>query len=262
VTDDEALIRLDAIALHRRGAPVFEAVDFALGVGECVALLGPNGAGKSSLLHLMVGLDRPAAGRVMAFGSERVAEADFREVRVRAGLVFQDPDDQLFCPTVLDDVAFGPLNLGAGVDEAAARARETLQTLGMASYQDRITHYLSGGEKRMVALATVLAMRPDVLLLDEPTSGLDEQARERLTDHLAALPMAMVLASHDSRLIERLATRAVVLDEGTLRAGRIHSHPHVHQHAHTHVHVAGREEGEHHYPGLGRDLIHHEPTGS
>ena len=105
---------------------------------------------------------------------------------------------------------------------------------------------------------TVLAMRPEALLLDEPTSGLDEAARERLIDHLGDSGKAMVFASHDSRLIERLATRAVVLDELTLRAGRIHSHPHVHEHAHTHVHVAGRESGEHHYPGLGRDLIHHD----
>lgn len=256
----DPLIRLSDIALHRRGGAVFERVDFELAPGERVALLGPNGSGKSSLLHLIVGLDQPAAGTVTAFGADRARESDFRDVRAQAGLLFQDPDDQLFCPTVLDDVAFGPLNLGSAPEDAAEQARQTLGRLGFGSYEGRITHHLSGGEKRLVALATVLAMEPRVLLLDEPTSGLDDSARERLIEHLGRLEdMAMVFASHDSRLIERLATRAVVFDGGTLCTGRIHSHPHVHEHAHTHVHVAGRETGEHHYPGLGRDLIHHEP---
>ena len=213
----EPLFRLDGIRFAYDGAqPVLDGAEFALGPGERVAVLGGNGAGKTTLMHLMVGLLKPAAGTVEAFGRARRDEADFREVRARAGLVFQDPDDQLFCPTVAEDVAFGPLNLGRARDEAMAVAGCTLAALGLAGFEERITHKLSGGEKRLVTLATVLAMEPDVLLLDEPSNGLDEEARDRLIDILLALPQAMVIVSHDKPFRERLSTRAV-----TLRNGRV-----------------------------------------
>ena len=194
--------------------PVLSGVDFALAPGERVAVTGANGAGKTSLLHLMVGLLRPWAGRIVAFGRERAVEKDFREVRARAGLVFQDPDDQLFCPTVAEDVAFGPLNLGKSRAEASAMVEQTLGTLGLEGFGGRVTHKLSGGEKRLVSLATVLAMEPDVLLLDEPTAGVDEAAAERLLPILRALPQAMVVVCHDRGFRDVLATRTVHLADG------------------------------------------------
>lgn len=203
---------------HRPERPVLRGVDFTLRPGERVALRGPNGAGKTSLLHVMLGLLRPQAGEVTAFGARRRSEADFRPVRARAGLLFQDSDDQLFCPTVIEDVAFGPLHLGATPAQARARAQETLAALGLAGFDDRVTHALSGGEKRLVALASVLAMRPDVLLLDEPTNALDDAARERLLAALSQAPQAMVVISHDLDAARRLATRWVYLSDGLLTA--------------------------------------------
>ncbi|MBF0623501.1 MAG: ABC transporter ATP-binding protein [Magnetococcales bacterium] len=194
--------------------PVLSGVDFRLEPGERVALIGPNGAGKTTLLHLMVGLRSPQAGLIAAFGRVRRREADFREVRQRAGLLFQDSDDQLFSPTVAEDVAFGPLNLGLDRVAALERVRVTLERLGLTGFGPRVTHTLSGGEKRLVALATVLAMEPEVLLLDEPTNGLDRDAAARLFAILDGLPQAMVVISHDHLFLERLTRRAVHLERG------------------------------------------------
>lgn len=213
----ETLFRLSGVHFaHDFIRPLLAGVDFQLRPGERVALLGDNGAGKTTLLHLMVGLLRPQAGIVWAFGAERRAEADFHDVRARAGLLFQDPDDQLFCPTVAEDVAFGPLNLGASRAEARDRVAEALARVGLDGFGDRVTHKLSGGEKRLVTLAAVLAMGPQVLLLDEPSNALDRAARQRLIDILAGLPQAMVIVSHDDDLVARLASRRVVLRDGTV----------------------------------------------
>lgn len=239
-----SLITLEGICFDYPDRPVLTGVDFGLAPGERIALIGPNGAGKSTLLQLMVGLHRPKSGRVLAFGRERCSERDFREVRARAGLMFQNSDDQLFCPTVLEDVAFGPLNLGKTPKEAVAVAIDTLEALGLEPLADRVTHRLSGGEKRLVSLATVLSMQPDVLLLDEPTNGLDEDTEQRLLNHLQQLSMAMVFVSHDRRLVERLATRAVVLRDGALVDGVIHSHVHAHSHVHIHSVDAMHSSGE------------------
>lgn len=198
------------------GRTVLDGADFSLRAGERVALLGDNGSGKTTLLHLMVGLLTPQGGRVVAFGQERRREADFFGVRARAGLLFQDPDDQLFCPTVDEDVAFGPLNLGKSRAEAAALAEAALERVGMAGFGARVTHTLSGGQKRLVTLAAVLAMEPEVLLLDEPSNALDAGARGRLMAVLSSLPQAMVLVSHDGGLVDRLATRRVTLEHGRL----------------------------------------------
>jgi len=196
------------------GRPVLSGCDFSLRSGERVALLGPNGCGKTTLLHLMVGLLRPDAGQIEAFGRRRVAEADFHEVRRRVGLLFQDADDQLFCPTVAEDVAFGPLNLGKSRDEVRRIVAGTLESLGLAGYEHRVTYRLSGGEKRLVALATVLAMQPEVLLLDEPNGGLDDAALERLIGILMRLPQAMIVVSHDRAFWEAVTTSAVELRNG------------------------------------------------
>ncbi len=216
----EPLIRLTGLRFAYAGRPpVLDGADLSLWPGERVAVTGTNGAGKTTLLHLIVGLLKPQAGEVWAFGAARRSEADFRAVRARAGLVFQDPDDQLFCPTVTEDVAFGPLNLGKTAAEARTIVGQTLASLGLLGFEERITHKLSGGEKRLVTLATVLAMQPEVLLLDEPTGGLDEQATERLAAILGGLPQAMVLVSHDRAFRRRLATRAVHLRDGRIIDG-------------------------------------------
>ncbi len=231
------LLTLEGITFRYPERPVLTGVDFHIRAGERVAVVGPNGSGKSTLLRLMVGLHRPQAGRITAFGRPRGNEQDFRDMRRRVGLLFQDSDDQLFCPTVEEDVAFGPLNLGLTPEAAVARAHATLASLGLGGLAGRVTHRLSGGEKRLVALAAVLAMEPEVLLLDEPTNGLDTATEERLTAHLEALPQAMVFVSHDNRLLARMVTRAVLLHEGRLHAATMHSHPHTH--AHLHIHAPG-----------------------
>lgn len=199
----------------RRGV-VLDKVDFSLYPGERVALTGANGAGKTTFLHLLVGLKKAKGGEIHAFGQLRKEEKDFVEVRAKAGFLFQDPDDQLFCPTVLEDVAFGPLNLGKSRTDAINIARDTLVSLGMEGFEDRITHQLSGGEKRMITLAAVLAMDPDVLLLDEPSNALDRDARQRLLDTLLALPHAMIIISHDDDFLNQLATRRVRLVDAQL----------------------------------------------
>lgn len=209
------MIRLEDVHFaYGHDRPVFEGCSLSLGPSQRLALLGANGSGKTTLLHLIVGLVRPQRGRIEIFGCQRACEADFHEVRRRVGLLFQDADDQLFCPTVAEDVAFGPLNLGKSHDEVRRIVGRTLDGLGLAGYEHRITYRLSGGEKRLVALATVLAMEPEVLLLDEPTSGLDEEATERLTGILRRLPQAMILVSHQRAFREAVADHAVELREG------------------------------------------------
>ncbi|MEY6431061.1 ABC transporter ATP-binding protein [Thioalkalicoccus limnaeus] len=212
----EPLLELRRVAFGYPERLVLRDLDLRLEVGERLALIGANGSGKTTLLHLLVGLKRPTAGAVVAFGDVRETEAAFLPVRRRVGLLFQDADDQLFCPTVIEDVAFGPLNLGLSPAQARAVAEETLAMLGLDGYAGRITHRLSGGEKRLVSLATVLAMHPEVLLLDEPTSGLDEATEQRLIDHLADLPQTMLFVTHDQDLVTRLATRILRLKEGRL----------------------------------------------
>ena len=189
-----------------------------LHAGERLALVGPNGAGKSTLLRLAVGLIAPGRGRIAAFGRDRRVEADFHEVRRRAGFVFQDPDDQLFCPTVAEDIAFGPLNLGRSRAEARAVVDRVLGDLALDHLCDRVTHHLSGGEKRLVTLACVLAMEPEVLLLDEPTNALDVENLARLTEILQRLPQAMLLVSHDAEFRAALTPRALHLRAGRLEA--------------------------------------------
>jgi len=196
--------------------PVLRGASLALHEGQRLSITGPNGAGKSTLLRIMVGLLRPDAGRVLAFGKPRREEADFHEVRRRAGMVFQDPDDQLFCPTVAEDIAFGPLNLGKSRAEAVAIVDRTLERLDLMHLRDRITYKLSGGEKRLVTLATVLAMEPEVLLLDEPTNALDEANEARLVEILQSLPQPMVLVSHDARFRAKIASESLRLADGVL----------------------------------------------
>lgn len=191
-------------------------VDFSICAGERIAITGPNGAGKSTLFHIMVGLNLPSQGSVTAFGKKREIEADFKDVRRRIGLVFQDPDDQLFCPTVAEDIAFGVFNLGHKKDAAMAIVDRTLNELHLEHLRDRATHNLSGGEKRLVSLACVLAMEPEILLLDEPTNALDEETQERLIEILNNLPQALVIISHDAHFRRRVTTSYLSLENGIL----------------------------------------------
>ena len=241
----QPLFSLRDISFGFMSRAVLQRINFDLYPGERVALIGANGVGKTTLLHLMVGLYRPSSGSLLAYGEARRTEKCFRGVRLRTGMLFQDPDDQLFCPTVLEDVAFGPLNQGKTQQEAFLISEQTLGNLGLEGFAYRVTHKLSGGEKRLVSLATVLAMQPDVLLLDEPTTGLDEQTEWRLIEHLETLPMAMLFVSHDRRFIERLANRAVLLREGQLFDAVLHAHPHTHSHPHLHAVDGLQPEHEH-----------------
>ncbi|MDQ2078618.1 ABC transporter ATP-binding protein [Xanthobacteraceae bacterium Astr-EGSB] len=242
------LFELADVTVERAGRPILDRISMTLMTGTRLALVGAIGAGKTTLLRTLVGLETPTSGRVVAFGRERRVETDFYDVRTRAGLLFQDPDDQLFSPTVIEDVAFGPLNLGLARATAIARAEATLGRLGLSHLSTRITHHLSGGEKRLVSLAAVLAMEPQVLLLDEPTNALDQTHLGRLTDILTGLSVAMVIVSHDRLFLERLATRAVLLKDGHLTPAYLHRHVHAHDHVHVH---GGDSDHEHRHDGAG-----------
>lgn len=197
------------------GTDALAGATFALGSGERAALLGPTGAGKSTLLQLLNGLLRPASGQVVVCGLP-VDDANVAEVRRRVGLVFQNPDDQLFLPSLLEDVAFGPLNAGAGPKEAEHRAHEVLHALGLGGAHDRAAHHLSGGERRLAALATVLVSEPSLLVLDEPSGDLDARSRRRLRAILRDRREALLVATHDLEFVRGLCSRALVLVDGRL----------------------------------------------
>lgn len=207
------------------GTEVLRGLDFQVRQGDRVGIVGPNGSGKTTLLHLIVGLLHPTSGRVVLFGRERATEADFRDARRRMGFVFQDADDQLFCPTVAEDVAFGPLNLGRPAHEVRDIVRRTLGMLGIEHLERRVTYQLSGGEKRIVALATVLAMDPDVLILDEPTTGLDEATTDRVVEILDRHVPSYLVVSHDRGFLERTVSRVARLERGRLVPGLLGSAP-------------------------------------
>ena len=213
----ERLIGLDNVSFcYGPDRPVLDECNFSLGPKDRVGLFGANGSGKTTLLSLVVGLVRPQSGSVEVLGKVRSRESEFHEIRGRVALLFQDAEDQLFSPTVAEDVAFGPLNLGKTRDETRKIVDDTLGSLGLAGYPQRITHKLSGGEKRLVSLATVLAMHPEVLLLDEPTAGLDDDALRRVTDILAGLPQPMIIVSHDRQFLGQMTDRSVRLVGGKL----------------------------------------------
>jgi cobalt/nickel transport system ATP-binding protein len=218
VNDGPLLALRDVSFGYSPDRTVFHGVSMALGAGEKVVLAGRNGAGKTTLLHLLVGLLRPRSGEVVAFGRSCRGEDDFAAVRRRAALLFQDSEDQLFCPTVVEDVAFGPLNLGLAPAEALACAREALAVVGMAAFEDRVTHHLSVGEKKRVAMASILSMKPDVLLLDEPTAGLDDEAVNLVAGLVRSLPCAMLIVSQDRAFLDRIACRTLTLSADGLRA--------------------------------------------
>lgn len=198
------------------GREALRGVHLTLTEGEKVALVGPNGAGKSTLMLALVGLLK-GKGILRVFG-EDLDDGNARRLRARLGLVFQDPDDQLFSPTVFDDVAYGPLYAGLPEAEVRQRVTRALSQVGLDGFEGRLSHHLSAGEKKRAAIATVLAMQPEVLLLDEPSAGLDPRARRRLIEVLRALPQTMLVATHDLGLVAELLPRTVVMDGGVVVA--------------------------------------------
>jgi len=215
--DSAALIELkDLVFGYENGRTVLDGLNFRLMPGQRVGLVGSNGSGKTTLLHLIMGLLRPRSGTVAAFGRAREKEEDFHEMRTRIGLVFQDPEDQLFCPTVAEDVAFGPFNLGWERDKVESAVRDTLARLGLNGFENRITYRLSFGEKRLVSLASVLAMAPEALLMDEPTAGLDQVVVDRLVETLNDLDIPLLLVSHDEAFLETVATSRTRLEHGRI----------------------------------------------
>ena len=225
------------------GRPILNDLDFTLFSKDRIGLVAPNGSGKTTLFHVIMGLLKPSSGKIEIFGKPIQKEKDFYDVRRRIGLLFQDADDQLFSPTVLEDVAFGPLNLGKSSREAIEISRKTLAFLGMSEFEDRITYKLSGGEKRMISLATILAMEPEVLLLDEPTTGLDNATRKILATVLESLDMSLILISHNADFLAG-ATNTLY----SMENGRILTDEQVHFHYHYHAHTRGTIPHKHKEP--------------
>lgn len=201
------------------GTPGLRGVSFQVEAGERVALLGPNGAGKSTLLLNLNGILRAQSGTVRIDGVT-LSPATERAIRSRIGLLFSNPDDQLFSPTVLEDVAYGPLHMGLERDEVLRRSREALAAVGMADFEDRMPHRLSLGQKKRIAVATVLSMGTPILALDEPTASLAPMARRDLINLLSALPQTIVVATHDLAMVADMLPRTIIIDEGQVVTDR------------------------------------------
>ena len=197
-------------------------VNLTVGQGERVALLGPNGAGKTTLVMHMNGIHPAAHGEVRVAGQlvDASDKANLRSIRSKVGIVFQDPDDQLFMPTVGEDVAFGPYNMGLRGEELEKVVIEALELVGMTEFKDRPPHHLSFGQRRRVAVATVLAMKPEILVLDEPSSNLDPASRRELADILRSLAITIVMVTHDLPYALELCERAVILSGGIIVADK------------------------------------------
>lgn len=275
LSDGTAAFVVDGVSFSYQEDTALAGVSFQVAAGERLALLGANGSGKSTLLKMLDGLIFPAAGSITAFGEE-LSEGALRDdgysrtFRRRVGFVFQNSDSQLFSPSVWEEIAFGPLHLGLTPADVEKRTEETIHILGLDHLRDRPPFHLSGGEKKKVALASVLAIDPDVLLFDEPTAGLDPKTESflaRLILQLAADGKTIVTATQDLRLVEEIAERVIILGEDHRLAGEgetagiladrelllsanlIHDHPHRHgkiEHFHPHSHLEdhhGREPG-------------------
>lgn len=219
--------------------PVLQHINFTIGK-ERVGLVGPNGCGKTTLFHIIVGLLQPSSGHILFRGRLVQSQEDFKKLRKDVGFLFQSSDDQLFSPTVLEDVAFGPLNLGFSADDSRDIAVTTLNKLGLQGFENRITHKLSGGEKKLVALATTLSMEPELLLLDEPTNNLDSATRSRLIEILNNLHLPHIIISHDWDFLAETTSSLYTFEHGHLHRcneGHMHEHRHIHTYGNRpHIH--------------------------
>ncbi len=219
----EEIIRVENLAFcYPDGQQALTDINLAVSHGESVALIGPNGAGKSTLLLHLNGILR-SNGVVKVFG-RAVDDKNLRWVRSKIGLVFQNPDDQLFSPTVFDDVAFGPINMGYSEAEVQQCVTRALDWVGMSGYEPRSPHHLSVGEKKRIAIATVLSMTPKILVIDEPTSNLDPGSKWSLIELLRGLPITKIIATHDLELVRALCQRVIVLDGGHIVADDATNH--------------------------------------
>lgn len=216
-----------------RTEPILDGFSLAFSDKQRLGLIGPNGCGKTTLFHIIMGLHVPESGALLFRGTPVDSKKRFRLLRREIGLLFQDADDQLFSPTVLEDVAFGPLNLGLSPAEARKKALDTLESLGLADFAERITHQLSGGEKKLVSLATILAMDPKALLLDEPTNNLDPDTRHQLIHILRDLDLAYMIISHDWDFLSDTCNDVYAMSHGKVKqCGKAHLHNHSHAHPH------------------------------
>lgn len=213
--------------------PVLDKLNLKFFRYDRIGLMGPNGSGKTTLFHIIMGLLKHTSGSIEIFGKPVTKEKEFDEVRRKIGLLFQDADDQLFSPTVLEDVAFGPLNLGMSRDEAVDIAQKTLESLDLIGFEDRITYKLSGGEKRLVSLATILAMKPEILLLDEPTAGLDDKTKAKLISILSNLDLSFILISHEIDFLFEITDSIYTMENKRIVSDK---KAHLHQHIHAHPH--------------------------
>ena len=236
------ILTLDGLSFNYPERPgIINELDFSLRERDHIGIAAPNGSGKSTMFHLIVGLLRPTAGRILFNGNEIIKEVDFKGLRRQVGLLFQNADDQLFFPTVIEDVAFGPLNLGKSKTEALEISHQVLKRLDLSDFADRITFKLSGGEKRLVALATVLAMEPKVLLLDEPTAGLDHNTKHKLIDLLNSFTdLSYMVVSHEFDFLTETTDHIY-----TMENGRILVDEELHIHHHEHAHRSGKQPHKH-----------------
>lgn len=205
---------------YHDGSEALRGVSLRVASGECIGVLGPNGSGKSTLLLHLNGIlpEEPSADVAVRILGQPATPENFETIRCQVGLVFQDADDQLFCPTVEEDVAFGPTQLGLSQTQVQERVRQSLALVGLADFGRRATHHLSQGEKRRICLAGVLACQPSVLVLDEPTSDLDPRGRREFKALLQQISATKLIATHDLELVVELCSRAIVLDQGLVVA--------------------------------------------
>jgi cobalt/nickel transport system ATP-binding protein len=234
MNSETPIINLQDISFsYPGGKTVLDHLDFKFYKGDRIGLIAPNGSGKTTFFHLIMGLNKPSSGHLELFGKSVSHARDFEDARRRIGLLFQDPDDQLFSPTVIEDVAFGPLNLGKSKSESLEIARRTLADLGLEGFDDRITYKLSGGEKRLVSLATVLAMEPEVLLLDEPLNALDHDTGKKIAEIISNLDQPYIIISHDIDFSLYATNKICTISHGQITfeaESQIHVHRHMHPH--------------------------------
>ncbi|MBF0585375.1 ABC transporter ATP-binding protein [Prosthecochloris sp. N3] len=198
------------------GRRVFRDLNLSVQSGEKAALTGANGAGKSTLFQLLTGLLKPQSGSIVAWGKTVASEEEFRQMRRRTGLMFQDPDDQLICPSVEEDIAFTLLNHGMPPREVAGKVDEICRKLGLAALKTRVPFHLSWGQKQLVSLAGILVTEPQLLLLDEPTAGADDHLKSLMLDHLQQFTGTLLVSSHDSDFLERLCSSAYHISNGSV----------------------------------------------
>ena len=242
MTHDSPVIQLKNVSFTWPGAatPTLDDVNLIVENTDRIGIMAPNGSGKTTLFHTIMGLCIPDVGTIEVLGKPMKTEKDFERIRSRVGLLFQDADDQLFSPTVIDDVCFGPLNLGFSPEQALDQARSILARLNISALENCITHKLSGGQKRLVALAAVMAMDPELLLLDEPTAGLDAGVKTTLVDTLVSLKIPYIVISHEFDFISAVTNRIFSMEKG-----RILTDDEVHIHQHEHMHKLGKYPHKH-----------------